>query len=180
MEKLRSLLKTYEERTAKAGVDPGAGPGAGTGAEAGAGAGAGPRPEVRTIHDEGERRRRACGERLQKVVRPVLQAFMDELRNASHDASIQDHTDSADAYPSVALALTPRAPGGSALASVLTFRYDPRRGIAVSRDIKPSATKARLVTASTDRIGTMKVDAVSAEWVATKTLSFIEAVLKAN
>ena len=172
MEKLRSLLKTYEERTAKAGVDAGAGPGPE--------AGPGPGPEVKTIHDEGERRRRACGERLQKVVRPVLQAFMDELKNAGHEASIQDHTDSTDAYPSVALALTPRAPGGTALASVLTFRYDPRRGIAVSRDIKPSAMKARLVTASTDRIGTMKVDAVSAEWVGTKTLSFIEAVLKAN
>ena len=155
MEKLRALLKSYEERTAK--LQPGAKP----------------------IHDEGERRRRACGDRLQKVVRSVLQGFMVELRSAGHEATIEDHTDSADAYPSVALILTPFSPG-TPLASVLTFRYDPRRGIAVSRDIKASPTRGRLVTSSTDRIGTMKVEGVSADWVETKTLSFIEAVLKAN
>src|SRR5438552_621770 len=48
------------------------------------------------------------------------------------------------------------------------------------RVAKPPAPRARMVTSSHDRIGTMTVDAVSAEWVETKTLSFIEAVLKAN
>jgi hypothetical protein len=156
MEKVRALLKSYEERTAKL------------------------QAEVKPADDEGERRRQACGDRLQKVVRSVLQRFMAELRSAGHEASIEDHTDSADAYPSVALAFTPRSPGETALASKLMFRYDPRRGIAVARDIKPSPTKGRVVTTSTDRIGTMKVEAVSVEWVETKTLSFIEAVLEAN
>src|SRR3989454_2712700 len=82
------------------------------------------------------------------------------------------------ALPILGLAFAPRSPG--ALASVLTFRYDPRRGIAVQRDVKPPATRARLVTSSHDRIGTMTVDAVTAEWVETKTLSFVEAVLKAD
>ncbi len=154
LEKLRALLKGYEERTAKA---PAA---------------------VKPVPGEAERRRQACGDRLQKVVRTVLQQFRDELKNAGHEAAIDDHTDTTDAYPSVALAFTPRAPG--ALASALVFRYDPRRGIAVGRDIKPSPTKGPVVTTSTDRIGTMKVEAVSADWVATKTLSFIEAVLKVN
>jgi hypothetical protein len=154
LEKLRALLKSYAERTAQ-------------GAAA-----------VRPVPGEAERRRQACGERLQKVVRTVLQRFLDELKSAGHDAAIDDHTDTTDAYPSVALAFTPRAAG--ALASALVFRYDPRRGIAVARDIKPSPTKGRVVTTSTDRIGTMKVEAVSAEWVETKTLSFIEAVLKVN
>jgi hypothetical protein len=154
LEKLRALLKSYEERTAKA---PAA---------------------VKPVPGEAERRRQACGERLQKVVRSVLQRFQDELKNAGHEAAIEDHSDTTDAYPSVALSFTPHGPG--TLASALVFRYDPRRGIAVSRDIKPSPTKGRVVTTSTDRIGTMKVEAVSAEWVATKTLSFIEAVLKVN
>ncbi len=156
MERLRSLLKSYEERSAKLQAD------------------------VKPAQDEGERRRRACGDRLRTVVRSVLDRFMDALKNAGHEASIEDRTDSADAYPSVALAFTPRSPGGTALRSVLAFRYDPRRGIAVARDIKPSPTKGRVVTSSTDRIGTMKVEAVSVEWVETKTLSFIEAVLKIN
>ena len=155
MDQLRLLLKSYEERTAKLPVD------------------------LKPAHDEGERRRRACGDRLRTVVRSVLDRFMDALKNAGHEASIEDRTDSADAYPSVALALTPRS-GGTALRSLLLFRYDPRRGIAVARDIKPSPTKGRVVTTSTDRIGTMKVEAVSVEWVETKTLSFIEAVLKVN
>jgi hypothetical protein len=154
LEQLRALLKSYAERTARA---PAA---------------------AKPVPDEAERRRQACGERLQKVVRTVLQRFLDELKNAGHEAAIEDHTDTTDAYPSVALAFTPHAPG--TLASALVFRYDPRRGIAVSRDIKPSPTKGRVVTTSTDRIGTMKVEAVSADWVATKTLSFIEAVLKVN
>src|SRR5256886_3369680 len=70
----------------------------------------------------------SCGERLQKVVRPALLRFLTELENAGHDASVQDHTDSVDTYPSVALSFTPRASGARALASLLTFRYDPRRG----------------------------------------------------
>jgi hypothetical protein len=156
MERLRSLLKSYQERTAKAQAD------------------------VKTAPEDAERRRRACGDRLQNVVRPVLLSFVAELTGAGHDASVKDHTDSADAYPSVALSFTPRASGQTMLASVITFRYDPRRGIAVARDIKTSPAKGRAVTASTDRIGTMNVDAVSAEWVESKTLSFVEAVLKAN
>src|SRR2546425_758442 len=122
---------------------------------------------------------RACGDRLQNVGRPVLQGFADELQSAGHEAAIRDHTNSADAYPSVALTFTPRATGGTALVSVLTFRYDPPRGIAVGRDIKPS-TRGRAVTSSTDRIGTIRVETVSADWVETKTLSFIETVLKVN
>ena len=157
VEKLRSLLKTYEERSA-----------------------AKPPAEVRTTPDEAERRRRACGDRLQNVVRPLLQGFLTELKSAGHEGSIEDRTDTADAYPSVGLMFTPRAAGGVALASTLMFRYDPRRGIAVARDIKPSTAKGRVVTTSTDRIGTMRVEAVTPEWVETKTLSFIEAVLKAN
>lgn len=156
MKKLRSLLKTYQDRTAR------------------------PPAEIKPLRDEDERRRRECGERLQRVVAPVLRDFMTELREAGHEASIQDQSDSADAYPSVALVFTPRAPGGRALASELTFRYDPRRGVAVQRDIKPAATKGKVVTGSLDRVGTMKVEAVTADWVETKTLSFVEAVLKAN
>jgi len=156
MEQLRSLLKSYEERTAKLQVD------------------------VKPAQDEGERRRRTCGDRLRTVVRAVLDRFMDALKNAGHEASIEDEIATAGAYPSVALIITPRTPGGTALASTLTFKCDPRRGIAVARDIKPSPTKGRMVTSSTDRIGTMKVEAVSVEWVETKTLSFIEAVLKVN
>ncbi len=108
----------------------------------------------------------------------MLQAFVTELRGVGHGALIEDHTEGIDGYPSVGLAFAPRSPG--ALASVLTFRYDPRRGIAVQRDVKPPATRARVVTSSHDRIGTMTVDAITAEWVETKTLSFVEAVLKAN
>jgi len=156
MERLRSLLKTYDERTAK------------------------PQTDFKTVDSDGERRRRVCGDRLQNVVRPVLQGFADELQNAGHEAAIRDHTNSSDAYPSVALTFTPRSAGGTALASVLTFRYDPRRGIAVGRDIKPSSTRGRAVTSSTDRIGTIRVETVSADWVETKTLSFIETVLKVN
>src|SRR5438093_221113 len=156
MEQLRSLLKSYDERAAKLQSD------------------------VKPTHDEGERRRRACGDRLRTVVRSVLDRFMDALKNAGHDAAIEDETATAGAYPTVALSFTPRTPTGTALASTLTFKCDPRRGVAVARDIKPSPTKGRAVTSSTDRIGTMKVEAVSVEWVETKTLSFIEAVLKVN
>ena len=152
--RLRSLLKAYDEH--KAATAPGPRTGGGS-----------------------DRKRQAGAEALRKVVRPVLDAFMTELKNAGHEASIEDETNSAEAYPSVALSFTPRTPAGPAFASVLAFKCDPRRGIAVARDVRPPATKGRVVTASTDRLGTMKVDAVSPEWVETKTLSFIEAVLKA-
>ena len=156
-ERLHALLKAYAGRAAPAGGG-----------------------DTKPVPDDGERRRRACGERLQKIVRPVLMGFLTELENAGHDASVQDHTDSVDAHPSVALAFAPRASGARALASVLTFRYDPRRGIAVQREIKVPTKQERVVTASTDRIGTIGMEAVTTEWVETKTLSFVEAVLKAN
>ncbi len=123
-----------------------------------------------------DRKRQACAEGLRNVVRPVLDAFMVELKNAGHDASTRDHTEREDAYPSVALSFTPR--GG--LASALMFKYDPKRGILVQREIKASPSKGRVVTASGDRIGTIGVDAVSAQWVETKTLAFVADVLKAN
>jgi hypothetical protein len=156
LEKLRSLLKTYDERSAKA---QGGG---------------------KPTHDEGERRRRACGGRLQTVVRAVLQTFAIELRNSGHQASVEDHTDTADAYPSVSLSFTPSTSAGTALASMLAFKCDPRRGIAVARDVRVPTTKGRVVSTSTDRLGTMKVEGVTTEWVETKALSFIEDVLKAN
>jgi len=132
-----------------------------------------------------DRKRRACAEHLRNLVLPVLTAFMTELRNAGHDASTRDHTDRDDAYPSVALSFTPR---GSeikspeiALASALMFKYDPRHGIVVHRDVKPSPAKPRVpAAASSDRTGMIGVDAVSAPWVERKTLTFIEDVLKAN
>jgi hypothetical protein len=156
VDKLRALLKSYELRRGQgqSGVKP--------------------------PPDDGERRRRACGDRLQKVVRSVLQTFAAELRDAGHEAAIDDHTDSADAYPSVALVFTPRTPAGTALASMLTFKCDPRRGIAVARDVRMPASKGRVVSTSTDRLGTMRVEGVTAEWVETKSLSFVEAVLKVN
>src|SRR5207245_4822393 len=107
LEKRRPLLKTYEERAA-----------------------AKPPAEVRTTPDEAERRRRACGDRLQNVVRPLLQGFLTELKSAGHEGSIEDRTDSADAYPSVGLMFTPRAAGGVGLASTLMFRYHPGRRLA--------------------------------------------------
>src|SRR5207253_4396313 len=84
LEKLRALLKSYTERT---GAATGAGAGAGAGAGSGAGAG-----DVKPAHDENERRRRACGERLQKVVRAVLDRVADELKNAGHEAAIDDQS----------------------------------------------------------------------------------------
>jgi hypothetical protein len=156
VDKLRALLKTYGERTAQGPAD------------------------TQPVPDEGERRRRACGDRLQKVVRSVLQTFAAELRDAGHEAAIDDHTESTDVYPSVALVFTPRTPGATALASMLAFKCDPRRGIAVARDVRQPASKGRVVSTSTDRLGTMRVEGVTTEWVETKTLSFVEAVLKAN
>ncbi len=77
---------------------------------------------------------------------------------------------------SVALSFTPRR----GLASALIFRYDPRHGIAVQREVKQAPWKGRPATATGDRLGNIGITAVSAAWVETKTLTFIEAVLKAN
>ncbi|HYU01917.1 MAG TPA: hypothetical protein VEK85_16205 [Gemmatimonadales bacterium] len=158
--KLHSLLTAFAEKKASA------------------------QPPVKTGHGAAERKRRACADCLRNIVRPVLDGFMAELKNAGHEASTRDHTDRDDAYPSVALSFTPRARTANspetALASALMFKYDPRRGILVQREVKPSPTKGRVVTATSDRIGTIGVDAVSAQWVETKTLTFIEDVLKAN
>ncbi|HET9708048.1 MAG TPA: hypothetical protein VFP39_07075 [Gemmatimonadales bacterium] len=154
--KLRSLLEAYAERKAKT-------------------------QHVATASDaEGERRRRGGGDILRTVVRPVLEEVLAQLRIAGHDASTRDHTDRDDAYPSVALSFTPRAANSpDALSSAIIFRYDPRRGIVVQRDVKPSPRR-KTVTLTGDRSGTMGVDVVSTAWVVTKTLDFIEAVLKAN
>lgn len=156
--KLHTLLAAYAERTAKS-------------------------PAARG-YDEGERQRRACGDILRSVVAPVLDAVMVELRNAGHDASTRDHTERENAYPSVALSFTPRPAGGSpdvVLASAIIFRYDQRHGIVVQREVKPSPTKRRVGgSGGGERLGTMGIDAVTPEWVESKTLDFIEAVLKAN
>lgn len=159
--KLQSLLSAYAERQAAA------------------------KPAPKTADGVAERKRRACADCLRTVVRPVLESFMTELRNAGHDASTRDHTDRDDAYPSVALSFTPRSRAAakspeSVLASALMFKYDPRRGIVVQRDVKLSPTKGRVPPASGDRTGTIGVDTVSAQWVETKALSFVEDVLKAN
>jgi hypothetical protein len=160
IEQLRALLAAYTERKASA------------------------QPVSKTGQGAVERKRQACAECLRNVVRPVLDRFMTELKNAGHLASTRDNTDREDAYPSVALSFTPRTPGANesetALASALMFKYDPRRGILVQREVKASPTKARVVTATGDRLGTIGVDAVSAQWVATKTLTFVEEVLKVN
>lgn len=122
--------------------------------------------------------RAMCGERLHAIVRPVLDALMVELKNAGHDASVREHIGRDDAYPSVALSFTPK----SCLASALIFRYDPRHGIIVQREVKHAPWKGRPPTTggTGDRLGTIGITAVSAAWVETKSLSFIEAVLKAN
>src|SRR5260370_18321562 len=156
IKRLRSLVRSYVERPSKA------------------------QPALKPTPDEGERRRRACGQRLQQVVRSVLVDCSAELRDAGHEAAVDDRTDAENAYPSVALAFTPRVPGRTTLTSVLTFRYDPRRGVAVGRDIKPAPQKGRVVTSSTDRIGPIRWEPVNADWVESKTLSFIQAVLKEN
>jgi hypothetical protein len=152
--KLRALLRTYAERA---------------------------RPDARG--DESERHRRACGDSLRTVVLPVLEAVGAELRAAGHDASARDHSDRRNAYPSVALSLTPRAGPPEraelALASALIFRCDPRLGIVVHADVKPSPMRRRGGTGG-ERLGTIGADAVSGAWVETKTLNFIEAVLQAN
>jgi hypothetical protein len=149
--RLRSLLKAYDEH--KATTAPGPRTGGGS-----------------------DRKRQAGAEALRKVVRPVLDAFMAELKRAGHEASTREHTDRADAYPSVALSFTPK--GG--LASALMFKYDPKRGIVVQREVKAAPSQARVAAASGDRTGTIGVDAMSAQWVETKTLAFVADVLKAN
>jgi len=131
-------------------------------------------PPQGTTQDQTDRR--ACGERLRAVVRPVLDATMNELKAAGHEAAVREHTEREDAYPSVALSFTPR--GG--LASAVIFRYDPRHGIVVQREVKQAPWKGRPPTGTGDRLGTIGITAVAAAWVETKTLSFIEAVLKAN
>ena len=120
--------------------------------------------------------RRMCGERLRSVVRPVLDELMVELKNAGHDASVRESIERDDAYPSVAISFTPR----KGLASALIFRYDPRHGIVAQREVKHAPWKGRPPTGTGDRLGTIGITAVSAAWVETKSLSFIEAVLKAN
>lgn len=153
--KLRSLLQAYAERA---------------------------RPAAKG-YDEGERQRRVCGDSLRGVVWPVLQAIAEELRQAGHEATTRDHSDRANAYPSVALSLTPRIqpPEGAeiTLASALIFRCDPQLGIVVHADVKAPPIRRRAVTGG-ERLGTIGTDAVSAAWVETKTLNFIDAVLKAN
>lgn len=148
--KLRALLQAYAERSAKL------------------------HPADKTPQDQADRR--MCGERLRSVVRPVLDELMTELRSAGHDATVREHIERDDAYPSVALSFTPR----SGLASALIFRYDPRHGIVVQREVKHAPWKGRPPTGTGDRLGTIGITAVSAAWVETKSLSFIEAVLKAN
>lgn len=158
--RLRSLLSAYAERQTAA------------------------KPAAKAGDGTAERKRRACADLLRTLVRPVLERFSEELKNAGHDASTRDHTDRDDAYPSVALSFTPRSAAAktpeSVLASALMFKYDPRRGIVVQRDVKLSPARGRVAPAAGDRTGTIGVDAVSAEWVETKALSFVEDVLKAN
>lgn len=160
MEKLHSLLAAFAERSASAP------------------------PPSKTGQSAAERKRAACAECFQTVVRPVLDRFMVELQNAGHDASTRDNTARDDAYPSMALSFTPRARAAAgaepALASALLFKYDPKRGVLVQRDVKASPAKGRVVTATSDRLGTIGVDALSTQWVETKTLTFVEDVLKAN
>ncbi len=146
--RLRALLAAYAERAAK--------------------------ETNKAAEDEADRR--TCGEQLHAIVRPVLDEFMAELKNAGHEASVREHIEREDAYPSIALSFTPR--GG--LASALIFRYDPRHGIVAQREVKHAPWKGRPPTGTGDRLGTIGISAVSPAWVETKTLSFIEAVLKAN
>lgn len=147
--KLRALLQDHAERSARVSTD-------------------------KTPQDQADRR--MCGERLRSVVRPVLEELLAELKSAGHEASVREHIERDDAYPSVALSFTPK--GG--LASALIFRYDPRHGIVAQREVKHAPWKGRPPTGSGDRLGTIGITAVSTAWVETKSLSFIDAVLKAN
>jgi len=157
--KLQGFLEKYAERHSKA-------------------------PAAKAADGAAERKRRACAEALRHTVRPVLDEFMTALKSAGHEASTRDHTERNDSYPSVALSFTPRTQADAspevALASALIFRYDPRHGILVQRDVKPSPSRGTVVTSSGARTGTIGVDTVSTQWVETKTLAFVEDVLKAN
>lgn len=148
--RLRALLQQYADRSARVP------------------------PAEKTPKDQADRR--MCGERLHAIVRPVLEVLMSELKEAGHEASVREHIERDDAYPSVALSFTPK--GG--LASALIFRYDPRHGIVAQREVKHAPWKGRPPTGSGDRLGTIGITALSTPWVETKSLSFIEAVLKAN
>lgn len=152
LKRLRSVLKAYADLKATAPAGPKTGGGA------------------------ADRKRRNCADALRNIVGPVLEIFADELRQTGHAAATRDHTEREDAYPSVGLSFTPQ----KGLASALMFKYDPRRGILVQREIKASPNKGRSVTAATDRIGTIGVDALTTQWVETKTLAFVVDVLKAN
>ena len=147
--RLRALLKAYAERAAK-------------------------ETDKTAAKDEADRR--MCGDRLHSIVRPVLEDFMAELKSAGQEASVREHIERHDAYPSVALSFTPK----NGLASAIIFRYDPRHGIVAQREVKHAPWKGRPPTGTGDRLGTIGISAVSGAWVETKTLSFIEAVLKAN
>jgi hypothetical protein len=52
--------------------------------------------------------------------------------------------------------------------------------VVVHADVKPAPTARAAPAATGERLGTIGVDALAAEWVETKTLNFIQAVLKAN
>src|ERR1041384_6242463 len=67
IEKLKGLLQAYGDRKSKTHPKP--------------------------LSFEAERQRRACGDILRTVVRPVLEACMNELKAAGHEASTRDHTD---------------------------------------------------------------------------------------
>jgi hypothetical protein len=149
-DKLRAMLEAHAKRAAKM------------------------KPIDESSQDQADRR--MCGERLQSIVRPVLDAFMAELKSAGHESSVREHTQRDDAYPSVALSFRP--PRG--LASAIIFRYDPRHGIVAQREVKHAPWKGKPPTGTGDRLGTIGITAVTADWVETKTLTFIEAVLKAN
>lgn len=156
--KLQALLDAYAQRAAQA-------------------------PPSKT-HARGETQRRTCGDKLRAVVRPLLDIVMAELRTAGHEASTRDQTDRDNALPSVALSFTPRTGRATGahfgLASALIFRYDAKYGVVAYADVKAAPTVRAATGASGQRLGTIGVDALSAEWVETKTLNFIEAVLKAN
>src|SRR5438034_8990875 len=82
--KLRALLTAYAERKASA------------------------QPPAKTGHGAAEQKRRACADSLRNIVRPVLDGFMAELKNAGHDASTRGHTEREGAEPGVRPAFTPR------------------------------------------------------------------------
>jgi len=66
------------------------------------------RPSDKPPSDQTDRR--ACGEQLHSVVRPVLEAIMTELRNAGHEAS-SANTSSATTPTPASLSPSHRAAG---------------------------------------------------------------------